>query len=139
MTQPSGSPTPGWPAPQPPRWYAPPAPRSLRPVHPDHDPRAYIAPLIGTLLAGPVLVLCSMAALISPMATDSCTAHGCHALYWALALAPCLIAAGYAALALAWALPWRRRMRAARIVLSAAAPLLAGATVLVYVNLPAAS
>jgi hypothetical protein len=30
-------------------------------------------------------------------------------------------------------------MRAARIVLSAAAPLLAGATVLVYVNLPAAS
>lgn len=117
------------------RWYATPPPSPL--VAPDRDPRAYVAPLIATVTAGPVLALGAMAAMFSPMATDSCEADGCHALYRALALAPCLLAAGYAALGAAWAVPWRRRLRVLRTAFAVAAPVLAVAAVLVYLHLPA--
>lgn len=125
------------PLPRPARWYATPTPPPSPLVHPDRDPRAYVAPLIATVTAGPVLALGAMAAMFSPMATDSCAADGCHALYRALALAPCLLTAGYAALGAAWALPWRRRLRVLRTAFAVVAPVLAVAAVLVYLHLPA--
>lgn len=125
------------PLPRPARWYATPTPPPSPLAHPDRDPRAYVAPLIATVTAGPVLALGAMAAMFSPMATDSCAADGCHALYRALALAPCLLTAGYAALGAAWALPWRRRLRVLRTAFAVVAPLFAVAAVLVYLHLPA--
>ncbi|WNI16007.1 hypothetical protein [Actinacidiphila sp. ITFR-21] len=110
-----------------------------RPADPDRDPHAYLAPLAASVLGVPLMLISSAAVLISPMATDSCTADGCHALYTALLLAPCVLGLSFVALALAWALPRRRRHRAQRYAAAAAVPLLALAPLLIYVNLPAAS
>jgi hypothetical protein len=75
--------------------------------------------------------------MFSPMATDSCTSHGCQALTRMLLVAPCVLFAAVVALGVSWALPWRRRYRAARLVVAAASPLLAATTLLIYLHLPA--
>ncbi|MEU6852553.1 hypothetical protein ABZ901_21850 [Actinacidiphila alni] len=112
-------------------------PGPVRP--PDHDRHAYVAPLIATVLGGPLIAFCGMIVMISPMATDSCTTHGCHDLYRMLLVAPAVLFLAVLALGLSWLLPWRLRHRTARVVAATAAPLLAAATLLIYANLPAAS
>lgn len=112
------------------------APR-LRP--PDHDRHAFVAPLVASVLGGPVMVFCGMIVMISPMATDSCTANGCHDLYTMLLVAPAVLVLAVLSLGLSWLLPWRLRHRTTRAVAAAAAPLLAATTLLIYCNLPAAS
>ena len=111
----------------------------LRPQDPERDRRAFVAPLIATVLSAPLMALDAFCVLFSPMATDSCTPHGCHALYRSLLAAPCVLAAAWAALGVAWGIPWRLRYRAVRAVPAVAAPLLALAALLIYLRLPAAS
>lgn len=106
---------------------------------PDHDRYAFVAPLIATVLGGPVIAFCGMIAMISPMATDSCTAKGCQELTTMLLVAPVVLLLAAMALGLSWLLPWRLRHRTARVAASVAAPLLAATTLLIYFNLPAAT
>ncbi|MBD0740662.1 hypothetical protein BGM09_14850 [Streptomyces sp. CBMA29] len=105
---------------------------------PDHDSHAYVAPLIATVLGGPVIAFCGLIALFSPMATDSCTRNGCQALTTMLLVAPAVLLLAVVALVVSWALPWRLRHRATRAVASLAVPLLAVTTLLIYFHLPAA-
>lgn len=107
-----------------------------RPV-PDADRRAFVGPLIATVLAVPLIALDGLIMMFSPMATDSCTPDGCQALTRMLLVAPCVLVAAVVALGVSWALPWRRRYRAARLVVAAASPLLAATTLLLYLHLPA--
>lgn len=117
----------------------PPPPYGVRPADPERDRHAFVAPMIASVLAAPVIVVGGMFTMISPMATDSCTAHGCQALYRMLLLAPCLLVLAAGALGASWAVPWRRRHRAKRIALAALAPLLALAAAMIYLHLPAAT
>jgi hypothetical protein len=112
-------------------------PGPVRP--PDHDRHAYVAPLIATVLGGPIIVFCAMIAMISPMATDACTVDGCQALTRMLLLAPVVLVCAVLSLGLSWALPWRLRHRTARATAAAAAPVLAATTLLIYFHLPAAT
>ncbi|MFF6959114.1 hypothetical protein [Streptomyces sp. NPDC008317] len=105
---------------------------------PDHDSHAYVAPLIATVLGGPVIAFCGLIAMFSPMATDSCTPNGCQALTTMLLVAPAVLLLAVVALVVSWALPWRLRHRTTRAVASLAAPLLAVTTLLIYIHLPAA-
>lgn len=113
-------------------------PYTVRAWDPERDRRAFVAPLIATVVSAPLMVLDAVCVLFSPMATDSCTAHGCRELDRALLAAPCVLLLAWAALGLSWALPWRLRYRAARVAPAVAAPLLAAATLLIYLHLPAA-
>jgi hypothetical protein len=120
----------------PPRhWSAPYRPGPSRP--PDHDRQAFVAPLIASVLGGPVIVFCAMIALISPMAMDSCTAHGCHALTTMLLVAPGVLLLAVLSLGLSWLLPRRLRYRGPRAVAAAAALLMAATTLMLYLHLPA--
>jgi hypothetical protein len=106
---------------------------------PDRDRHAYVAPLIATLLGGPLMLIGLLVACASPMATDPCTPGGCHDLNRMLLIIPCVLGLGLVALVLAWVLPWRLDMRAYRCVAAVAAPLLALTTLLLYLDLPAAN
>jgi len=104
---------------------------------PDRDRRAFVGPLIATVLSAPLIALDAFCVLFSPMATDSCTPHGCRDLDRALLAAPCVLLMAWAALGISWAIPWRLRHRTVRLLPAAAAPLLALATLLIYLHLPA--
>lgn len=117
-------------------WPPRPYPR-VRP--PGYDRYAFVAPLIATLLGAPLIAFDAIIALFSPMATDSCTAHGCQALDRMLLLAPVVLALAAASLGVCWLLPWRVRHRVPRIAAALAAPLLAVTTILIYTHLPAAN
>jgi hypothetical protein len=105
----------------PPRqWPHPYRPGPLRP--PDHDRQAFVAPLIASVLGGPVIVFCGMIALISPM----------------LLVAPGVLLLAVLSLGLSWLLPRRLRYRGPRAVAAVAALLLAATTLMLYFHLPAA-
>jgi hypothetical protein len=110
-----------------------------RAPYPDRDRRAHVAPLVATVFGVPLMLVDGLIVMFSPMATDSCSAGGCHALYTALTIGPCLLAAAVLALIGAWQIPHRLRHRLLRTALSAAAPLLALSALLLYLHLPAAS
>jgi len=112
-------------------------PYTVRLWDPERDRRAFVAPLIATVVSAPLVLIDAVCVMFSPMATDSCTVHGCQALDRALLAAPCVLLLSWAALGVSWALPWRLRYRAVRVVPAVAAPLLALATLLIYLHLPA--
>lgn len=114
-------------------------PYTVHPWDPERDRRAFVVPLIATVLSAPLIALDAVCVMLSPMATDSCTMHGCQALDRVLLAAPCVLLLSCAALGVSWALPWRLRYRAVRVVPAVTAPLLALATLLIYLHLPAPS
>ncbi|MEU2925136.1 hypothetical protein ABZ636_08745 [Streptomyces sp. NPDC007251] len=85
----------------------------------ERDPRAWVAPVISTVLMGVLGPAAVMFAGLSVMATDSCGPDDCSAalntsLSWIFGL---LLVGGplcLVALATAWALPWKRRWTVAR-------------------------
>ncbi|WP_330340788.1 hypothetical protein [Streptomyces sp. NBC_00557] len=85
----------------------------------ERDPRAWVAPVIATVLMGVLGPAAVVFAGFSVMATDSCGPDDCSAalntaLSWIFGL---LLFGGplcLAALATAWALPWKRRWAVTR-------------------------
>lgn len=90
------------------------------------DRRAFVAPLVTTLITLPLGLVTLFFAGISPMACDSCNGEEAHRFDDSFAAAFTVFQVGLAvALALlvtAWVLPWQRRHAAKRVVLAALAP-----------------
>ncbi|MFF1561157.1 hypothetical protein [Streptomyces sp. NPDC058279] len=90
------------------------------------DPRAFVAPLVATLITLPLGLVALCFAGISPMACDSCNGDEAHSFDDSFAAAFTVFQAGLAValvlLVTAWALPWQRRHAAKRVVLAALAP-----------------
>jgi hypothetical protein len=105
--------------------------------YPDRDPRAFVPPLVATVLTAPVIAVDAVITMVAPMATDSCPSDGCATLDHALVAAVGTLFLAVMTLAASWLLPWRRRFRARRVVFAVAAPLFAAVTALIYLHLPA--
>ncbi|WP_328300171.1 hypothetical protein OG389_21940 [Streptomyces sp. NBC_00435] len=90
------------------------------------DPRAFIAPLVASLLTLPLAAVAFFFVALSPMACDSCgeiasdrfdASYGVAFTVFATGL---LLALGL--LVAAWALPWQRHNSGRRVVLALIAP-----------------
>ncbi len=88
--------------------------------------RAFVAPLVSTLLTLPMALVALFYTGISPMACDSCDTAAAHAFDASFRIAwPVFLAGLLGALVLlvcCWALPWRVRNTARRVGLAFAAP-----------------
>ncbi|MGQ5636990.1 MULTISPECIES: hypothetical protein [unclassified Streptomyces] len=85
----------------------------------ERDPRAWVAPVIATVLMGVLGPAAVALAGLSVMATDSCGPDDCSAalntaLSWIFGLLLFGGPLGLVALATAWALPWKRRWAGTR-------------------------
>ncbi|MEU9718365.1 hypothetical protein [Streptomyces sp. NPDC047976] len=90
------------------------------------DRRAFVAPLLSTLLTVPMGLLSLFFAGISPMACDSCN-EGASDVFeasfdvaWPVFLGGLVVV--LITLLASWLLPWRRRNAARRVVLALVAP-----------------
>ncbi|MFE0578297.1 MULTISPECIES: hypothetical protein [unclassified Streptomyces] len=98
------------------------------PLTPDTDrhPRAFVAPLVSTLLTLPMAALAFFFAGLAPMACDSCGGEVSARFDASYRIAFPVFGFGLvvvlAVLLSAWALPWRRRNAATRVWLAVAAP-----------------
>ncbi|THA48164.1 hypothetical protein [Streptomyces sp. A1136] len=90
------------------------------------DRRAFVAPLVTTLITLPLGLVALFFAGISPMACDSCDGEVAHRFDDSFATAFTVLQVGLAvALVLvvtAWALPWQRRHATKRVLVAALAP-----------------
>ncbi|MEU8436437.1 hypothetical protein AB0F18_26745 [Streptomyces sp. NPDC029216] len=88
--------------------------------------RAFVAPLVSTLLTLPMALLSLFYAGMSPMACDSCDTQAAHAFDASFQTAWPVFMAGLVGvlvlLVWCWALPWRVRNAARRVGLAFAAP-----------------
>ncbi|MEU9034718.1 hypothetical protein AB0D45_07350 [Streptomyces sp. NPDC048352] len=90
------------------------------------DRRAFLAPLLSTLLTLPMALLALFYAGMSPMACDSCDGEAAAAFdagfetAWPVFLGALVVA--LLLLAACWILPWERRNAARRVLLALAAP-----------------
>ncbi|MFD9726604.1 hypothetical protein [Streptomyces sp. NPDC059072] len=95
-------------------------------LDPDRDSRAFIAPLVSTLLTLPLGLVSLFFAGISPMACDSCNGQAAHDFDASFRIAWLVLMAGFvvvlALLVWCWALPWRKANAARRVGLAVAAP-----------------
>ncbi|WP_109000353.1 hypothetical protein [Streptomyces rishiriensis] len=112
-----------------------------RPLHDHRDPRAWVAPLVATVLL--VLLVPFVVALggLSAMATDSCGPDSCSpALMTSLTLIYGLLVYGgfftFLAYVALWALPRTRRFAAPRAWLAAAAVTPPAAVLFLVLTLP---
>ncbi|MFD5423657.1 hypothetical protein ACFWJT_37290 [Streptomyces sp. NPDC127069] len=101
--------------------------------------RAFVAPLVSTLLTLPMALVALFYTGISPMACDSCDTAAAHAFDASFRIAwPVFLAGLLSALVLlvcCWALPWRVRNTARRVGLAFAAPGLVVLATLVFTAL----
>lgn len=107
-----------------------------------HDPRAphaWVAPLVSTLVTLPASGVALLYGGLSPMACDSCNGaqadrftHSFDA-GWAVLCTGLVLA--LAVLVAAWAVPWRQRRTATRVLLSLAAPTTVGVAVVAFAAL----
>ncbi|MFE2169805.1 hypothetical protein ACFXB3_32855 [Streptomyces sp. NPDC059447] len=105
-------------------------------LDPDRDGRAFIAPLVSTLLTLPLGLMSLFFAGISPMACDSCNGQAAHDFdasfqtAWPLLMAGLVVVAGL--LVWCWALPWRKANAARRVGIAIAAPAVAVLNTVVF-------
>ncbi|MEU7730201.1 hypothetical protein AB0B78_34025 [Streptomyces sp. NPDC040724] len=89
-------------------------------------PRAFVAPLVSTLLTLPLAAVAFFFVGMSPMACDSCGDAASDRFDASYGIAFPVFGSGLAVvlvlLLAAWALPWQRRHAAARVWFSVAAP-----------------
>ncbi|MFB7178168.1 hypothetical protein ACFCYI_10725 [Streptomyces sp. NPDC056257] len=89
-------------------------------------PRAFVAPLVSTLLTLPLAAVAFFFAGLSPMACDSCGEAASDRFHASYGMAFPVFGSGLAVvlvlLLAAWALPWQRRHAAARVWLAVIAP-----------------
>ncbi|MFD8984286.1 hypothetical protein [Streptomyces sp. NPDC059564] len=92
----------------------------------ERDSRAYVAPLLSTLLTLPAAAVSLFFAGLSPMACDSCEGGASDSFDASFELAWPVFTGGLVLvlilLVACWALPWRRGQRARRVALALAAP-----------------
>ncbi|MFE1415360.1 hypothetical protein ACFW6F_31885 [Streptomyces sp. NPDC058746] len=92
----------------------------------DRDGRAFIAPLVSTLLTLPLGLVSLFFAGLSPMACDSCNGQVAQAFDASFQTAWLVLMAGFvvvlALLVWCWALPWRKANAARRVGIAIAAP-----------------
>ncbi|MCX5377722.1 hypothetical protein [Streptomyces sp. NBC_00091] len=90
------------------------------------DRRAFVAPLISTVLTLPLGFVSLLYAGLSPMACDSCNGEAAHAFDASFQTAWTVFVVGlllvFVLLVMGWVLPWRVRNRARRVGLAFAAP-----------------
>ncbi|MFJ9340320.1 hypothetical protein ACIRP0_13635 [Streptomyces sp. NPDC101733] len=92
----------------------------------DRDRRAFVAPLVSTLLTLPLALVAVFFAGISPMACDACGTEESRAFTdsfetaWPLLMSGLLLAG--VLLVADWSLPWRRANAGRRVALALAAP-----------------
>ncbi|MBT2446125.1 hypothetical protein J7F03_03265 [Streptomyces sp. ISL-43] len=101
--------------------------RDLAPgLDPSRDPRAFIAPLVSSLLTLPLGAVALFFVALSPMACDSCGDTASDRFDASYGVAFTVFAAGLllvlGLLVAAWALPWERRNSGRRVVLALTAP-----------------
>ncbi|MFD9304700.1 hypothetical protein ACFWCB_18925 [Streptomyces sp. NPDC060048] len=101
--------------------------RDLAPgLDPSGDPRAFIAPLVSSLLTLPLGAVALFFVALSPMACDSCGGTASDRFDASYGVAFGVFAAGLllvlGLLVAAWALPWQRRNSGRRVVLALTAP-----------------
>ncbi|MFJ2753275.1 MULTISPECIES: hypothetical protein [unclassified Streptomyces] len=98
----------------------------LPPTDTSRRPRAFVAPLLATLLALPMAAVAFFFVGISPMACDSCGTAASDRFDASYQVAFAVFGFGLllvaAVLIAAWALPRQRRYAAARVWCSVAAP-----------------
>lgn len=106
---------------------------------PDRDRRAFIAPLVSTLLTLPIAFLSFVYSLLSPMVCDSCDTEEGHAfaasfdIAWPVFGVGLLV--GLVLLVWSWVLPWRTANAARRVGIAIAAPALLLLNVVVFRSL----
>jgi cell division protein FtsX len=90
------------------------------------DRRAFVAPLISTLLTVVTAAITFLFVGFSPMACDSCNGEVAHRFDESFQTAFTVYQAGLLVtlglLVAGWALPWQRRMAARRVGIALAAP-----------------
>ncbi|MFJ8754840.1 hypothetical protein ACIREO_36860 [Streptomyces sp. NPDC102441] len=95
------------------------------PLNP-RSPHAWAGPLISTLVTLPAAALALFFGGLSPMACDSCDGAQADRFTDSFNAAWAALCTGLVlslvVLVASWALPWRRRQAAARVLLSIAAP-----------------
>ncbi|MFJ8016508.1 hypothetical protein [Streptomyces sp. NPDC096339] len=102
----------------------------------DRDRRAFIAPLVSTLLTLPLGLVTLFFAGLSPMACDSCNGETARAfdasfrIAWPLFMAGLVVVAGL--LVWCWALPWRKANADRRFGIAIAAPAVVVANVVLF-------
>ncbi|MFI5686694.1 hypothetical protein [Streptomyces sp. NPDC051636] len=112
------------------------------PCSAERDRRAWVAPLIATVLLGLLGPLAAILGGLSAMATDSCGPDDCSpALTTSLSWIYTILFFGgwvsFAALVTAWVLPWNRRWRALRLWSAVAMPVPPLAVLFLVFTLPA--
>uniref|UniRef100_A0AAU3GY44 DUF2752 domain-containing protein n=1 Tax=Streptomyces sp. NBC_01401 TaxID=2903854 RepID=A0AAU3GY44_9ACTN len=102
-------------------------------------PRAWIGPLISTLVTLPAAGFALLVGGLSPMACDSCNgaraAHFDDSFNPAWALLRVGLALSLIVLVASWALPWRQRQAATRVLLSVAAPAVVAVSLVAFMAL----
>ncbi|MEV0414050.1 hypothetical protein AB0I68_25360 [Streptomyces sp. NPDC050448] len=90
------------------------------------DKRAFVAPLVSTLLTLPTALVAFFAVGLSPMACDSCEAAASDRFDASFDIAFPVFTIGLllvlALLVTSWALPWQRRNSARRVMFAVLAP-----------------
>jgi hypothetical protein len=98
--------------------------------------RAWLGPLVSTIVTLPTALLLFGIASISAMACDSCESTEAHRFEQSLARSTTGLLIGYAIAGLillaAWALPHRQRNAACRLALSVLAPCAVGLSYLIF-------
>ncbi|WP_204163065.1 hypothetical protein [Streptomyces sp. CS131] len=103
------------------------------------DPRAWIAPLISSVVTVPLGLLALLYGALSPMECDSCNGavaerfHDSWMIGWTVLWIGLLVA--LAVLIASWALPHQLRFAARRVGLALAAPATAGVTFVAFMAL----
>jgi hypothetical protein len=98
------------------------------------EPREIFVPVLCSVLCAPLLAIGALFFMLSPLATDSCEPDGCHALFRAMEVDPCVLALAAVLLAGCWAVP--NRWHAVRPLLGVGALAAALTGVYLYVHLP---
>ena len=112
------------------------------PYRTEQDPRAWLAPLLVTVLGAVLVPLAWLFGTMSVMATDSCGPDDCsqtletalRVIYGTLFYGQLLAAAAWLA---SWLLPWRRRWSVPRIWLAGLSLLPSLVVLVMTFNLPA--
>ncbi|MER5634509.1 hypothetical protein [Streptomyces nitrosporeus] len=104
-----------------------------------HDPRAWVAPLLSTLLTLPAAALALFYGGLSPMACDSCDGARADRFTDSFGGAWTVLRAGLVLslvlLLVCWSLPWRQDRAARRAALSVGPPVLVGVAVVAFTGM----
>ncbi|MEV6313292.1 hypothetical protein AB0M10_32480 [Streptomyces sp. NPDC051840] len=103
------------------------------------DPRAWVAPLLSTLLTLPAAGFAWFYGALSPMACDSCDGaeadrfDASYGAAWGVLCTGLVVA--LVVMLVSWCVPWERRHAAKRALLAVAAPVVVGAALVAFLGM----